>query len=223
MLVSLTGHTPWPVRRWRQALFRMPTGLALAAMIATAAAPAAAAPAAADGAPPPASAIALVDAAAMLAPGTFVWRDPATAEPVTVVISLPLQRAYVYRGPALVAVTTVSSGMDGKDTPVGIYPILQKNRDHRSNLYSNAPMPFMQRLTWDGIALHAGRNPGFPDSHGCIRLPTGFARNLFAVTAVGTKVVVTDQMVADATLDPALLQSDAARANTAMLRVPPID
>lgn len=197
---------------------RTPISLALAVMMAVAAIPVAA-----EVAPAPATAVALVDAAAMLAPDTFVWRDPATAEPVTVVISLPLQRAYVYRGTTLVAVTTVSTGMDGKETPVGIYPVLQKHRDHRSNLYSNAPMPFMQRLTWDGIALHAGQNPGFPDSHGCIRLPTGLARNLFAVTEVGTKVVVTDQMVADATLDPALLQSEAARANTAVLAGPPFE
>lgn len=199
-------------------MIRTPISLALAVMMAVAAIPVAA-----EVAPAPATAVALVDAAAMLAPDTFVWRDPATAEPVTVVISLPLQRAYVYRGTTLVAVTTVSTGMDGKETPVGIYPVLQKHRDHRSNLYSNAPMPFMQRLTWDGIALHAGQNPGFPDSHGCIRLPTGLARNLFAVTEVGTKVVVTDQMVADATLDPALLQSEAARANTAVLAGPPFE
>ncbi|WP_235512450.1 L,D-transpeptidase family protein [Sphingomonas sp. Leaf17] len=198
-------------------MFRAMTGLGIGLF----AAMAVAMPAAAEDIAP-ASAVALVESAAMLEPGKFVWSDPATAEPVTIVISLPLQRAYVYRGKALVAATTVSTGMDGKETPVGIYPILQKNRDHRSNLYNDAPMPFMQRLTWDGIALHAGRNPGFPDSHGCIRLPISFARNLFAITNVGTTVVVTDDLVADATLDPALLQTEAERANMAMLDLPPI-
>jgi lipoprotein-anchoring transpeptidase ErfK/SrfK len=87
----------------------------------------------------------------------------------------------------------VSTGTDDKPTPAGTYPILQKKVDHKSNLYDAAPMPYMQRLTWDGIALHAGRNPGFPASHGCVRLPTAFARKLFAVTSVGSTVTVMDE------------------------------
>lgn len=141
--------------------------------------------------------------------------DPVT-QPVTVVVSLPMQRAYVYRGDTMIAAASVSTGKDGKDTPVGVFPILQKREIHRSNLYNSAPMPFMQRLTWDGVALHAGNNPGFPDSHGCIRLPTAFAKKLFSVTSVGTNVIVTDQMVGDH-LDPMLLETEASQANQAQL------
>lgn len=152
-------------------------------------------------------------AAAALKPNRFVWNDPGTAEPVTVVVSIPQQRAFLYRGDALVAASSVSTGKDGKDTPVGIYPILQKNVKHRSNLYDDAPMPFMQRLTWDGIALHAGRNPGFPASHGCVRMPAEFARRLFDVTDLGTTVVVTEFDVYGDKLDRELLVTDEARAN----------
>ncbi len=164
-------------------------------------------------------------AAATLAPNRFVWSDPGTVDPVmspvTVVVSIPLQRAFVYRGETLVAASSVSTGKDEKPTPVGIYPILQKNEKHRSNLYNNAPMPFMQRLTWDGIALHAGRNPGFPDSHGCIRLPTEFAKKLFAITDVGTTVVVTDDFVEGSTLDRNMLVTEVMRANAEQLAALP--
>ncbi len=129
-----------------------------------------------------------------LRPGQYRWTpEAATTGPVSIVVSLPLQRAYVFRGEALIGVSTISSGAPGYDTPTGTFPILQKRVDHHSNLYDNAPMPFMQRLTWDGIALHAGRIPGEPASHGCIRLPRGFARALFGVTDLGTRVIVTDQ------------------------------
>lgn len=157
------------------------------------------------------------EAATTLAPNGYVWRDDGTGGTVTVVVSLPLQRAFVYRGRDLVAATSVSSGKDGKDTPVGIYPILQKEAVHHSNLYNSASMPFMERLTWDGIALHAGNNPGFADSHGCVRLPTAFAQKLFGITSIGTTVVVTDQAVGSGPLDPALLQTDASRANAEQL------
>ncbi len=166
--------------------------------------------------------IAVAQAAAALAPNRFVWADPQmtavdpVTQPVTVVVSLPMQRAYVYRGDTMIAAASVSTGKDGKDTPVGVFPILQKREMHRSNLYNSAPMPFMQRLTWDGVALHAGNNPGFPDSHGCIRLPTAFAKKLFSVTSVGTNVIVTDQMVGDH-LDPMLLETEASQANQAQL------
>lgn len=167
--------------------------------------------------------MALETAAATLAPNRFVWSDASLADPVmspvTVVVSIPLQRAFVYRGDTLVAASSVSTGKDDKPTPVGIYPILQKNEKHRSNLYNDAPMPFMQRLTWDGIALHAGRNPGFPDSHGCIRLPTEFAKKLFAITDVGTTVVVTDDFVEGSTLDRNMLVTEVMRANAEQLAV----
>ena len=93
-------------------------------------------------------------------------------------------------GSALVAVSTISSGKPGKDTPTGIFPILEKKRLHRSIKYDNAPMPFMQRIDEYGIALHAGHLPGHPASHGCVRLPGEFAAKLFRVTEVGTPVLI---------------------------------
>jgi lipoprotein-anchoring transpeptidase ErfK/SrfK len=90
--------------------------------------------------------------------------------------------------------TRVSTGRRGHETPVGTFPILQKKVHHRSNLYDNAPMPYMQRLTWGGVALHAGRVPGYPASHGCIRLPRAFAQDLYRITGFSTTtVVVTDE------------------------------
>ena len=132
--------------------------------------------------------------AASLSAGEFVWQPQlAEAGEVEIVVSLPLQRAYVYRGGTLIGVSTVSTGRAGHETPAGTFNILQKRREHYSNLYNNAPMPFMQRLTWDGIALHAGEIPGRPASHGCVRLPLAFARNLFAVTELGASVHVVEQ------------------------------
>ncbi|MGA9582781.1 MAG: L,D-transpeptidase family protein [Allosphingosinicella sp.] len=136
---------------------------------------------------------------AVLSPGEFIWqpeRSP-TGE-VEMVVSIPLQRAYVYRGGTLIGVTTVSTGKPGHRTPTGRFDILQKRAKHFSNLYNNAPMPFMQRLTWGGIALHAGQIPGRPASHGCVRLPLEFARNLFSVTRIGASVHIVDQSPAPA-------------------------
>ncbi|HEY0131749.1 MAG TPA: L,D-transpeptidase family protein [Allosphingosinicella sp.] len=147
-------------------------------------------PAAAAAEPAPAA----VETATDLAPGEFVWQpERSPAGEVEMVVSIPLQRAYVYRGGTLIGVTTVSTGKPGHRTPTGRFDILQKRPRHFSNLYNNAPMPFMQRLTWGGIALHAGQIPGRPASHGCVRLPLEFARNLFSVTRVGGSVHIVDQ------------------------------
>ena len=129
-----------------------------------------------------------------LKPGEFLWLPQIAPEgPVLVVISLASQRAIVYRNGIPIGVSTASTGKDGHETPTGVFTILQKKIEHVSNLY-DAPMPYMQRLTWGGIALHAGNLPGYPASHGCIRLPLGFARHLYGVTRLGLTVVVTDQM-----------------------------
>ena len=161
-------------------------------------------PAHAAGAEPVAAAVgtatAVVQSAAVaiesaeLSPGEFVWQPERAPEGVVeIVVSIPLQRAYVYRDGILIGVTTVSTGKPGHRTPTGKFDILQKRARHFSNKYNNAPMPFMQRLTWDGIALHAGQIPGRPASHGCVRLPLAFARELFAVTRMGGAVHVTDK------------------------------
>lgn len=163
-----------------------------------------------------------VGAAAALQPGGYVWQDTGTG-PLSVVVSIPDQRAYVYRGPTLVAASTVSTGRQGHDTPIGSFPILQKQAMHKSTLYDDAPMPFMQRLTWDGVALHAGSNPGFPESHGCVHLPTAFARKLFGATRIGTSVTVVDASIdgVAAPQSPADLsiatQQETASANAAQL------
>ena len=126
-----------------------------------------------------------------LRPGQYVWRDvPASAGRERVVVSLSDQLAYLYRGNALMAVTTISSGTDSNPTPTGIFAVLNKKTMHRSRKYENAPMPFAQFIDQYGIALHAGHNPGRPASHGCVRLPTAFAKKLFTVTDVGTPVYI---------------------------------
>lgn len=126
-----------------------------------------------------------------LRPGEYAWAPALAPEgPMVIVVSLPEQRAYVYRNGIRIGVSTVSTGKAGHETPTGVFGILQKRRMHYSNLYDDAPMPFMQRLTWDGIALHAGQLPGYPASHGCVRLPHGFSRLLFEATAHGMTVVI---------------------------------
>jgi hypothetical protein len=128
-----------------------------------------------------------------LKPGEYLWLPQiAPNGPVIVMISLATQRAIVYRNGVPIGVSTVSTGKDGHETPTGIFTILQKKVEHVSNLY-DAPMPYMQRLTWDGIALHAGALPGYPASHGCIRLPLEFAKRLYGVTRLGLTVVVTNE------------------------------
>ena len=136
-----------------------------------------------------------------LAPGDFRWTpELALQGPMVIVVSLPQQRAHVYRNGVRIGVSTISSGKPGNETPTGVFTILQKKRMHRSNLYNNAPMPFMQRLTWDGIALHAGRIPGQPASHGCVRLPLAFAELLFEATERDMTVVIADEAAYDASV-----------------------
>jgi lipoprotein-anchoring transpeptidase ErfK/SrfK len=126
-----------------------------------------------------------------LKPGDFVWVAQDVYEgPMKIVVVLDIQRIYVFQNDKLIGFSTISSGKKGKETPTGFFTILQKNVDHKSNLYSNAPMPFMQRLTWDGIAIHGGYLPGYPASHGCIRLPLAFAKALFGITQMDQEVFV---------------------------------
>jgi lipoprotein-anchoring transpeptidase ErfK/SrfK len=124
-------------------------------------------------------------------PNRFQW-DSRGSVPgnVTVIVSISDQMAYAYRSGQLVGAASVSTAKDGKITPTGIFPVLEKKRMHRSRTYDNAPMPFMQRLDNYGIAMHAGHNPGYAASHGCIRLPAGFAEKLFAITDIGSEVMI---------------------------------
>ncbi len=131
---------------------------------------------------------------AAMKPGDFIWAPQIAPEgPVVVVVSIARQRAYAYRNGVPIGISTVSTGKKGHETPTGVFTILQKKVDHKSNLYDDAPMPYMQRLTWSGIAMHAGNLPGYPASHGCVRLPLGFAKRLYGVTRLGLTVIVTDQ------------------------------
>ncbi|MEG3171243.1 L,D-transpeptidase [Sphingomonas sp. ZB1N12] len=144
-----------------------------------------------------------------LKPGEYLWApEIAPAGPVTVIVSLAAQKAYAYRNGVAIGVSTVSTGSDGHATPTGVFTVLQKDVDHVSNLYKDAAMPFMQRLTWDGIAMHAGNLPGYPASHGCIRLPPAFAKLLFGITRLGITVVITqDARVPVVAAKPGMLTS----------------
>ncbi len=126
-----------------------------------------------------------------LKPGEYVWAAQVPKEGETkVVVDLMAQLAYAFRGEQLVGASSISTGKTGKITPLGYWPVLEKKKFHRSRKYNNAPMPFMQRLDEYGIALHGGQNPGYPASNGCVRLPMKFAEKLYALTAVGTQVVI---------------------------------
>ncbi|MCC6940477.1 MAG: L,D-transpeptidase [Novosphingobium sp.] len=137
------------------------------------------------------SAVEFARQADKLKPGEWVWAEEVSpVGPVLVYVNLERQLATVFRNGVRIAVTTVSSGKRGHETPTGVFTILQKDAKHRSSTYNNAPMPYQQRLTWDGVALHAGGLPGYPESHGCVHLPMTFAAKLFATTDMGGTVIV---------------------------------
>src|SRR6202163_239000 len=110
--------------------------------------------------------------------------------PLMAIVSLSNQRVTIYDADGWILRAPVSSGHTGYETPAGIYSVIQKEAEHYSNLYDDASMPFMQRITWSGIALHAGVLPGYPASHGCIRMPYAFAERLFDLTKMGMRVVI---------------------------------
>ncbi|MCA0909672.1 L,D-transpeptidase family protein [Qipengyuania gaetbuli] len=137
------------------------------------------------------SVVELAQKAETLKPGQWVWAPEISPEgPVVVYVDLTRQIADIYRNGVRIGVSTVSTGKPGHETPTGVFAILQKDRNHHSSTYNNAPMPFQQRLTWDGVALHAGGLPGYPESHGCVHLPYKFAEQLFGSTSMGGTVIV---------------------------------
>jgi lipoprotein-anchoring transpeptidase ErfK/SrfK len=142
-----------------------------------------------------------------LQPGEFAWQPQmSTGGPMMVLVNIKEQMAYVYRNGLRIGRTSVSTGKKGHETPTGVFTILQKNADHHSNLYNNAPMPFMQRLTWDGVALHAGNIPGYPASHGCVRLPYEFSKLLFDATTMGVTVVIANDTATPSMLAGSLIK-----------------
>jgi L,D-transpeptidase catalytic domain len=134
-----------------------------------------------------------------LKPGEYVWAQGVAPDgPIVVIVSLTEQRAYVYRNGVEIGYSTVSTGRPGHVTPTGIFTILQKDKNHHSSIYHGAPMPDQERLTWDGVALHAGGLPGYPESHGCVHLPSQFADDLFRVTHLGMTVIIVNDKTAPA-------------------------
>ncbi|MGI8704946.1 MAG: L,D-transpeptidase [Sphingomicrobium sp.] len=134
----------------------------------------------------------LIDQPEKLKPGQWVWApELAPKGPLLVYVDLTRQSASVYRNGVRMAVSTISSGKPGHETPTGVFTILQKDKDHHSSTYNNAPMPYTERLTWGGVALHAGGLPGYPESHGCVHLPLEFARLLFGIESLGGTVIIT--------------------------------
>lgn len=162
----------------------------------------------------------------LLAPGGIRKADASSStQPLTICVSLDAQRLVVFSGVDEIASSPISSGKAGHATPTGIFSILDKRTFHRSNIYSNAPMPHMQRLTWSGIALHASNHvPGYPASHGCVRMPDGFARDLFAMTQLQAHVIITresirPQSIRHRTLPDALSPYDRLMAGNLELRL----
>jgi hypothetical protein len=145
---------------------------------------------AAQGAPKSA-ALELAKQADKLKPGQWVWKpEIAPKGPILVYVDLGRQVATVYRNGIRIGVTTISSGRPGYETPTGVFTILEKNVEHRSRKYNDAPMPYQERLTWGGVALHAGGLPGYPESHGCIHLPMAFSKLLYGAMPMGGTVVI---------------------------------
>jgi hypothetical protein len=142
-----------------------------------------------------------------IAPGQYVWHpEVSPAGPVVIVINLPEQVLYVYRNGVRIGRSSISSGKAGHRTPTGVFTVLQKNVVHHSSTYHEASMPYMERLTWGGVAIHAGGLPGYPESHGCIHVPLDFAKQLYTVTGNGTSVIITDTKSAPgSTAAPGLL------------------
>jgi hypothetical protein len=141
-----------------------------------------------------------------LKPGEYVWEPERAPEgPLLIVASITEQVAYVYRNGICIARSSVSTGRPGHPTPTGVFTILEKEVHHTSSIYKGAEMPYMERVTWSGIALHAGDLPGYPDSHGCVRLPLEFSKLLFGVTMKGATVIIADEHSAPAeTVHPGL-------------------
>ena len=147
-----------------------------------------------------------------LKPGDYTWHpELSPAGPVVILVSLPDQFLYVYRNGVSIGRSTVSTGKPGKGTPTGVFTVLEKKVRHTSSIYKGAQMPHMQRLTWSGIAMHAGHLPGYPASAGCVRMPIDFAAKLFSVTGVGTTVIIADNKSAPShTVRPGMVFSGKA-------------
>jgi hypothetical protein len=141
--------------------------------------------------------------------------------PLLAVVALGEQRVTIYNSEGQMLQSPVSTGATGLETPAGIYSVVQKNEVHQSNVYEDGNMPFMQRITWTGIALHAGMLPGYPASHGCVRMPHPFAQRLFPITDIGLRVVIVrDDIVPADIAHPTLFKPNPARRELALAAPP---
>jgi hypothetical protein len=154
-----------------------------------------------------------------LKPGEYVWQPERSPEgAVVMIVSLPEQLLHVYRNGVEIGVSTCSTGKPGHRTPTGVFTILEKQRKHVSSIYKGAQMPNMERLTWGGIALHAGNLPGYPASHGCVRLPMKFSALLFEVTHLGGVVIIADERTQPGTVvHPGVMLPRVAQAEAQAL------
>jgi len=145
--------------------------------------------------------------------------EKAPEGPLQVIISIKQQRLTLYANGQPIAHSPVSTGVPGHPTPMGVFSVIEKQIYHESNLYSSAPMPYMQRITWSGVAMHQGVVPGHPASHGCIRLPREFAQRMWRVTKVGARVIIAqdEPHIADIA-SPHLFAGRTAESNAALPR-----
>ena len=163
----------------------------------------------------------VLEAATRLDAGQYVWAPEAAPDgPALLVVNLATQRAILFRNGVPIGASTISSGKAGHETPTGVFTVLEKKREHYSKTYDNAPMPNMQRLTWKGIALHAGNLPGYPASHGCIRLPMKFSSLLFGATRLGMTVIITSMPVQPRQSAAPDLAAPIAATATTLARAP---
>jgi lipoprotein-anchoring transpeptidase ErfK/SrfK len=156
------------------------------------------------------------------APPAEATAPRAAGEPIMAIVSIKTQQVTLYDADGWILRAPVSTGVTGRETPAGIFAVLEKEKDHRSTMYDDAWMPNMQRITWNGIALHGGPLPGYAASHGCVRMPYGFAEKLFDKTRIGMRVIVSPNDAAPVEIShPALFTPNAeaiaaapARADT---------
>src|SRR6266403_923500 len=143
--------------------------------------------------------------------------------PLIIAISIEKQSLKIHDANGFFAETPISTGMRGHPTPMGVFSIIQKHKFHHSNIYSGAPMPYMQRITWSGVAMHAGVLPGYPASHGCIRMPMAFAVKMWGWTRMGARVVVTPGEMTPADFSHPLLMAQKVAPQPAVANEPNLD
>src|SRR6201988_1209032 len=150
------------------------------------------------------------DAAAKQARPTEAPAPRDAGEPIMAIVSIKTQQVTFYDADGWILRAPVSTGTTGRETPAGIFAVIEKDEDHHSSLYDDAWMPNMQRITWNGIALHGGPLPGYAASHGCVRMPYGFAEKLFEKTRIGMRVIISPNDAVPTDIShPALLQPNA--------------